>query len=68
MSLWGSSIGNIYLIGERVWLRYDGKRWHIISVSGGLEPDRNSYIWGLSEQDFYIVGEGESVLKYRPKK
>ncbi|MFL5494186.1 MAG: hypothetical protein ACJ8DC_07355 [Gemmatimonadales bacterium] len=51
--IWGSSGSDLYAVGPRTLLHYDGTHWRKIQDLGG---DR---VWGTSRQDVFVLKEHE---------
>lgn len=59
-AIWGASATDIYAVGARGILHYDGAAWSKVSEQGGTN------IWGLSSTDVYVVGSNGIILHGTP--
>jgi hypothetical protein len=57
--VWASSSNDVYAVGPRVLLHYDGTAWSKVSEEGG---DR---VWGTSENDVFILRANEILHRNR---
>lgn len=70
--VWGTSPSNIYAVGHRHVLRFDGSKWEDLAKTWGITKQIEGYvkntsdfvywwgIWGLSASDIWISGGGYS--------
>ncbi len=60
--VWGSSAGNIFVVGASgTILNYDGRAWS--TMNSGTSNNLND-IWGSSIRNIFAVGAGGTILHY----
>jgi len=60
-SVWGTSSGDVFVVGENGILHYDGTDWSEVSMSLSLTLYG---VWGTSASDVYAVGSFGRILHY----
>ena len=82
--VWGTRPSNIWAVGGSkirsdasdpgagIVLRWDGEKWtNLQTMPRNLEQTKLTYqigVWGASERDIWVVGQGGSIQRYRSLK
>jgi len=57
-AIWGASVADIWAVGNRIMLHYDGAEWSRTDVDIHLHG-----VWGQRDEAMYAVGDGGAILE-----